>query len=387
MKSRGLGRVYQPKYRDRHTREWRSSPTWWIAYSHRGRKIRESSGSPRRPAAVRLLKRRLGEIGRGQLVGPDADKLTFEDLRQMVLTDYQVNSRKSIRRAEDALSRLREVFALSRALDITGDRLSAFIAQRQAVGARPATIRYELAILRRGFSLSFQAGRLAVRPYIPSVEVHNVRTGFFEEADFRAVLAELPEAVQPVAGFMYLTGWRLGEVLPLQWRQVDFTAKTVRLEPGTTKNHEGRTFPFAHFPALEALLRRQRERTASAEKHTARIIPWVFHRNGEPIRDFRKAWRNACEAAGSPGRWRHDLRRTAVRNLERAGVARSVAMKLTGHKTESVYRRYAIVSEADLSEGVAKLARLHAAQDAAERTVIPLGASRTGKARAKQRQS
>ena len=73
----------------------------------------------------------------------------------------------------------------------------------------------------------------------------------------------------------------------------------------------------------------------------------------------------------------HDFRRTAVRNLERAGVPRSVAMKLTGHKTESVYRRYAIVAEGDLAEGVAKLAVLHQALGDAPRTVVPLAASGT----------
>jgi integrase len=162
--------------------------------------------------------------------------------------------------------------------------------------------------------------------------------------------------------------------------------KTVRLEPGTTKNDEGRTFPFAPFPALEALLRRQRERTLAVERATGQIITRVFHRHGEPIKDIRSAWKAATEAAGLAGRIPHDFRRTAVRNLERAGVARSVAMKLTGHKTEAVYRRYAIVSEADLSAGVAKLAALHDSDAGAAPTVVTL-AERTGKAQAKHGQS
>lgn len=142
-------------------------------------------------------------------------------------------------------------------------------------------------------------------------------------------------------------------------------------------------FPFAALPALGALLRRQRERTDSLERAQARIIPRVFHRGGAPIRDIRAAWKTATEAAGLGGRIPHDFRRTAVRNLERAGVPRSVAMKLTGHKTESVYRRYAIVSEADLSAGVAKLAALHEGEAGAARAVVPLADS-SGKARAKQ---
>lgn len=70
---------------------------------------------------------------------------------------------------------------------------------------------------------------------------------------------------------------------------------------------------------------------------------------------FRRSWDRACKLASIPGRVPHDLRRSAVRNLERAGISRSVAMKLTGHKTEAVYRRYAIVSESDLADAVKRL--------------------------------
>jgi integrase len=107
---------------------------------------------------------------------------------------------------------------------------------------------------------------------------------------------------------------------------------------------------------LRACLEAQRALTEQTQKTTRRVIPWVFHRDGEPIKDFRGAWRTACRNAGLQGRLLHDFRRTAVRNLERAGVSRSVAMKMTGHKTEAVYRRYAIVSESDLHEAAQKLA-------------------------------
>src|SRR5712664_2172565 len=107
------------------------------------------------------------------------------------------------------------------------------------------------------------------------------------------------------------------------------------------------------------------------EKATRTIIPWLFHRSGRPIKSFRRAWLTACTAAGLSGRIPHDFRRTAVRNLERAGVPRSTAMKMVGHKTESIYRRYAIVDEAMLKEGAAKLQTLHEAQAPAA-PVIPL---------------
>ena len=192
-----------------------------------------------------------------------------------------------------------------------------------------------------------------------------MRTGFFERADFEAVRSHLPEDFQGPITFACLTGWRVpSEILTLRWSQVDFSAGMVRLEPGTTKNDEGRVFPFGVLPELAHLLRTQWERALSLELTTGQTVQTVFHWNDrgtlKPIhpKALYHRWKVACRLAGVPTRIPHDFRRTAVRNLERAGVPRSVAMKLTGHKTEAVYRRYAIVCEADLSEGLRKLAVL-----------------------------
>ena len=150
-------------------------------------------------------------------------------------------------------------------------------------------------------------------------------------------------------------------MLTLQWRQIDLPVGTIRLDPGTTKNRDGRLFAFGnHLPELRQLLEAQRKATTAVEKANDVICPWVFHRNGKRVRSFRGAWTAACETAGCPTMIPHDFRRTAVRNLERAGVSRSVAMQLTGHKTEAVYRRYAIVSESDLGAGLEKLGQLGA---------------------------
>jgi len=137
----------------------------------------------------------------------------------------------------------------------------------------------------------------------------------------------------------YITGWRVrSEVLTLQWRQVDFKAGLVRLDPGTTKNLEGRVFVMT--PELRATLEAQLAATEALQRETGAVIPWVLHRTkrGRQLKGFRRAWVQACLDAGVPGRILHDLGRTAVRNLERAGVPRSVAMKMVGHKTESVYK-------------------------------------------------
>ncbi len=115
-------------------------------------------------------------------------------------------------------------------------------------------------------------------------------------------------------------------------------------------------------PELEALLEEQRTYTDGIQRHHDRITPWVFHYRGKRLTDFRGTPNDTCEKAGVPGTTFHDLRRTAVRNFERAGVSRSVAMRITGHKTEAIYRRYAFADQRSLEEGLEKLATFRAAQ-------------------------
>src|SRR5262245_57348815 len=98
MRPRGLGRVYL------------RGKTWWIQYSFRGKRHRESSQSSRHTDAVRLLRRRTEEMGRGRLIGPDAERTTYEDLVEMLVNDYHINSRKSLRRLESSIGHLKEFF-------------------------------------------------------------------------------------------------------------------------------------------------------------------------------------------------------------------------------------------------------------------------------------
>jgi integrase len=351
---------------------------WWVGYTFRGRTYRESSRSDRRTDAVKLLRRRVAQIGEDKFIGPDEERVTFRDIKELLLTHYKVNGRRSVHRAEIAFRRLEEVFGQHRAVEIRRGAVLRYIERRLAAKVKPATVQYEVAMLRRALMLAVEAEKLTTCPRLPTVRVRNVRTGFFEEGEFRELLRHLPSDLVGLVEFTYLTGWRIGEVVTLTWAQIDFKAGVLRLEPGTTKNDEGRTFPFAALPRLEAVLQRQRELTTEVERNTDAIIPYVFHRDGAGIKELRGSWTTACTKAGLPGRIVHDFRRTAVRNLERAGVPRSVAMKLTGHKTESVYRRYAIVAEADLREGVAKLAKLHEGQAGVVQspTVVPMNGRR-----------
>jgi len=173
----------------------------------------------------------------------------------------------------------------------------------------------------------------------------------------------LPDELKDVITFAYVTGWRItSEVLPLEWRQVNFEAGEIRLEPGTTKNGDGRTFPFTK--TLRVLLQR-RHGEREALKKASTIEPRVFWRmvadkrgvekKPRAIVSFDKAWKVACKAAGCPGRIPHDFRRTAVRNLVRADIPDSIAMKLTGHKTRSVFDRYDIASSTDFKDAARKL--------------------------------
>lgn len=150
--------------------------------------------------------------------------------------------------------------------------------------------------------------------------------------------------------------WRRNETLTREWRHVDFERGTISLDPGETRNGKGRTFPFDALPAMATLLREQRASTDAVERRTGQVVRWVFHREGRRVKSIRQAWRTACKKAGLLGRIPHDFRRAAVRRLERAGVARSVAMQLVGHQTEAIYRRYAITNETDLRDGLAKVA-------------------------------
>ncbi|MBA3887433.1 MAG: tyrosine-type recombinase/integrase [Acidobacteria bacterium] len=334
---------------------WTELPTWWIKYYQHGRPMRESARTTKETVARRILRSREGDVERGVPITPKMGLVTFEDAAADLLNDYVVNGRKTHKDAKHRIEKhLKPAFQGKRLLSITTPAVRAFTAARLAANASHAEINRELALLKRMFTLSVQAGKLHTKPHIPMLREDNTRRGFFEPAQFELVRAHLAPALRPLVTFAYLTGWRLTEILTLEWRQVDWTGRIVRLDPGTTKSGEGRTFPFT--AALETVLKGQKAEH-DALKQAGQIVPLVFHRAGAPIRTFRGAWRSACRRAGVPGRIFHDFRRTAVRNLERDGVSRSAAMAMVGHKTEAIYRRYAIVDAGALREAAAKIDR------------------------------
>jgi integrase len=213
--------------------------------------------------------------------------------------------------------------------------------------------------LKRMFNLALQQTppRVRHKPYIPVLAEARPRTGFFERQDYEKLREALPAYLRPVVTFAYASGWRKSEVLGLTWDRVDLKARTTRLDVGTTKGGEERTF----------YLTNERHAMLMELRRLQPFVPWVFTRDGQPIRDFRDAWASACKRATVEGKTQegklfHDIRRTAVREMVRSGVAEGVAMKVSGHKTRGVFERFNIVSEEDIRDASRRVETYHAHQ-------------------------
>jgi integrase len=351
---RGMGRVF---LRGR---------VWWVSFYHRGNEIRESADTDNEAQARKLLKRRLSETQTGRFIVDEA-KVTFENLVEMLTTDYRLNSRRSLKSgALNNVKHLRGFFGFDRAIDITPDRLKRYQLARREQGASVATINRECATLRRMFSLAIEAEKLARRPKFNMLDGEKVRQGFVDHGDFLRLVAELPEHLKPLVEFLYFGGWRKSAARNLEWKEIDLRGRTARLKVEDSKNNEPWVLPLSG-RLWEIVQERARARRLDCV--------FVFHENGKKIGDFRKAWQTACVAAGlgqfveresegEPKKKRqrkkysgliiHDLRRCAARNLSRAGVGEQIAMRVTGHKTPSMFRRYRIIDENEIREALEK---------------------------------
>lgn len=332
---------------------------YYIRFTFRGQEFRESAKSTNRKVAGDLLRQRQREAAEGRITGPRAERVRFDDLVMLIRADYAANGRKSLGSLDDRIELLRQTFGDIRPVDVTYAMLAQYRDKRLVEKARPATVRYELVVFTRMFTLAIRAGLLSTKPLRPEIRVENARRGFFEAEDLARVLKQLPEHLRPAIVFAYVTGWRVGEVRKLTWnRHVDAKEGLVRLDAHEVKNAQGKVFPFRAHPELAKVITQQIERVQAMQRGHGQIIPWLFPRpDGRQLGQFHKEWTKACRAARLPNKMVHDLRRTAVRNLVRAGVTERVAMALAGFKTRAVFDRYNIVSEADLAHGVAKLAK------------------------------
>jgi integrase len=228
-----------------------------------------------------------------------------------------------------------------------------------------ATINRELSALKRMLKLGAEHEPPKVKriPKIPMLDENNVRKGYFEHGQFLSLRKALPEYIRGFVTFAYNIGWRDREISTLKWKQVDINQGIVRLEPGETKNDEGRTV------YLDDELKQVFNRQWENRKKSGKVAPYVFlnAKGTDRIRDFRKTWNKACRDTGLGYGYRiskkyvdqwqgklpagpilHDFRRTAVRNMVRSGIPERVAMMISGHKTRSVFERYNIGNDQDL---------------------------------------
>jgi len=320
--------------------------TDWIQDYRHGKPLRESTKSKKEADAKRLLKKREGEISEGKLPGIYFDRVRFDELAEDLLTDYRINGRKSTERAERSVRYLNKHFEGYRVPQITSPKINAYIVHRMNEGAANATINRELSALKRMLNLGAQQTPPKVDrvPHISMLKENNVRQGFFEHGDFIALRNALPSYLKGFVTFGYKTGWRFAEITGLTWNQVDLDNGIVRLEAGETKNDAARTVYLDD--ELQQVFIDQWE----ARKTSNRLSPCVFpDKDGtNKINCFWGAWQKACKESQIGNKIFHDFRRTAVRNMVRAGIPEGVAMKISGHKTRSVFDRYNIVNDADL---------------------------------------
>jgi integrase len=358
------------------------SSTWWIKFSDRGIARRESSHSTDRVVAEKLLKKRLAEC-LTQTYTPSVN-VKIDKLIEDLLAEYRIHSSKTIDDSERRWElHLKPFFTHRKASDLTTDCIRRYVAQRQAKGAANGTINRELALLKRAFHLGLECTPPKVRtvPFFPMLKESDPRSGFLESASYAALAKECARVglwLRTMFEIGHSFGWRHSEVLNLRVRQVDLFAGSIRLNVGETKNNAGREVSMTQ--AVRILL----SECVRGKQPDDRVFT---REGGRPVSDFRKVWANVCVAArvgkflcptcdepvdaenhcATCGKdWNrnklkytglifHDLRRTACRNMVRAGISEKVAQTVSGHKTRSVFDRYCIVAQSDLQDAARKL--------------------------------
>jgi integrase len=371
---------------------------WWIKYYKNGKPYRESTGTDKKMVAKKVLDRKEGEIAQGMVPGIQFDKVTFDELAEEFLTEYKINGRKSLDRAELSIRHLLEGFAGTKITELTTPRIQEYVSERLKwfcadcqtkfdfggapkcprcggnklkKGAANGTINRELSALKRVLSLGARQTPPKVNrvPYIPMLKENNTRKGFFEHKDFLALRDALPDYLKPMVTFGYKVGWRDQEITSLTWDSVDLDNGIVTLRVGETKNDEGRTVYLDD--ELKSLFRELWEKRKSHENPTHFVF--TNKAGSGPIVNFKRAWSKATRKAElgygyrisleyvaewqdklPPGPIFHDFRRSAVRNMIRSGIPERVAMMISGHKTRSVFDRYNIVSDTDLKQAAQK---------------------------------
>ncbi len=359
---KGEGRVYQRQGR----------PVWMLDYygevNGKRVRLRESSGTTDEAAARRKLRDRVSSSYVAEKTGGDVEtsahrRYTVGEALADYVRDLQMREKKGWK---NEWYRLRPESPLCSALghvpvrQLSRARLVGYVEARRKENCANKTINNDLQGLRSALRLAVKAGRVLRLPAFPDKLGERVREGFPEawepEALAAAALEKAPWLAEMVR-FAYVTGWRRGELLALRWEWIDWEERQVRLPGVSTKNGRGRVVPIAG--ELVAIMERLREaRSVVHESGSVALAETVFHDAGQPItrKRFVLAWSAARKAAKLPHRLFHDFRRAAARRMTNAGVPQVVAMKITGHETDSMFRRYAIVETSDMASAFQRVA-------------------------------
>lgn len=354
LRSYGVGRVYR-RARKRRDGKVYEEQEWTLSFCVDGRERREPSGTKDYRKACKLLHERVTSAEDGA----QSDlKLTFDKVMAGLEDDYELQEMDSalyvLRKCR--LPHLKAFFGNQLARKVDDQALLRYQVTRKKEGAAAGTINRELSALHRAYVLAKRARRVAYAPAFQRLRENNARQGFFEWERVLEIQKHLPRFLHVFLEALYITGWRKTELLTRKWSDVDFGADALTLWIGQGKDRKtGRTFPLIK-PLREAL-QRQRAYVTELNEALGLEIEWVFPQpNGKPIKSMKDAWTSAVSAAKTTG-YVHDFRRTAVRNLELAGVPRKAAMAMVGHKTESIYNRYSIADQRMLEVGAEKLTK------------------------------
>jgi integrase len=324
----------------------KDSRFWWISPTINGVPIPQSTKTTDYQDALDMLRRLEGRIADGQLT-PQMNRVLFSDLADDLLRDYRVKHRRSLPDLKRRLDKhILPLLGAFRASSITAGTVAEYIERRQAerdeeghpCPAANASINRELAAIKRAYAIGRKTGKVISGPTIEMLPEDNERETAFSDAQFASIHKHANKTLKSVLTVAYWTGWRKTSIIRMQWPQVDFADGWIRLEAIRTKNRKATKFPLV--PDLLALFTELRAETDKIQKERGIICPWVFHRNGQPVKSIRKAFEVARKKAGVPGHWMHDFRRTAVRALANLGYDYKTIMDCCGFKTVNMVIRY-----------------------------------------------
>jgi integrase len=303
-----------------------------------GVRRREACDTKDRDEALAYLHRRQGKLASGELLAPD--RVRVRDLFGLLLDDYDV---RQVAQTYIAGLKIKSIL-VPRLGDIKAAKLTTAQVQQyvrdRSKHVKGSTVNRELGLLRRAFQLGYQQDPPLVArvPHFPKLPEGEPRKGFLRPEMYRKLLLELPEHLRLLFVIAYHTGLRRGALLRIKWSQVDGEESCIWME-GKKANRKPEPVAVPIYGDMAKFLALQ-----------PRESEYLFARGARPIKDFRESWDQACERAGIPDLLFHDLRRTAIRNMRRAGVPESVIMKITGHRTRTVFERYNITDQTDTQE-------------------------------------